>query len=149
MYEINELIKLYPKRESQLLRMYAKNHLIVKDNSGIIVSDDCLNILGEDKVNLISSFPDISRKVVGLDKKTLKLIGKLVERYQRSNDSSEWTYLFQNILDNISEYEVLLGNIEEGQIDSLDSRTLDNLINIIIEKNSYNISNMEQTTDYQ
>lgn len=149
MPEINELIKLYPERESQILRMYAKNHLIVKDKSGIIVSDDCLNILGEDKVNLISSFPDISSKVVGLDKKTLKLIGKLVERYQQSNASSEWTYLFQNILNNISEYEVLLGTIEEEQIDLLDSRTLDNLINIMIDKNSYNISNIEQTTEYQ
>lgn len=149
MPEINELIKLYPERESQILRMYAKNHLIVKDKSGIIVSDDCLNILGEDKVNLISSFPDISSKVVGLDKKTLKLIGKLVERYQQSNASSEWTYLFQNILNNISEYEVLLGTIEKEQINLLDSRTLDNLINIMIDENSYNISNMEQTTEYQ
>lgn len=149
MPEINELIRLYPDKESQILRMYAKNHLIVKDKSGIIVSDDCLNILGEDKVNLISSFPDISSKVVGLDKKTLKLIGKLVERYQQSNDSSEWTYLFQNILDNISEYEVLLGGIEEEQIDLLDSKTLDNLINIMIDENAYNISNMEQTTEYQ
>ena len=149
MLEINELIKLYPERKSQILRMYAKNHLIVKDKSGIIVSDDCLNILGEDKVNLISSFPDISSKVVGLDKKTLKLIGKLVERYQQSNASSEWTYLFQNILNNISEYEVLLGTIEEEQIDLLDSRTLDNLINIMIDENSYNISNMEEITDYQ
>lgn len=149
MPEINELIKLYPERESQILRMYAKNHLIVKDKSGIIVSDDCLNILGEDKVNLISSFPDISSKVVGLDKKTLKLIGKLVERYQQSNASSEWTYLFQNILNNILEYEVLLGTIEEEQIDLLDSRTLDNLINIMIDENLYNISNMEQITEYQ
>ena len=149
MPEINELIKLYPERESQILRMYAKNHLIVKDKSGIIVSDDCLNILGEDKVNLISSFPDISSKVVGLDKKTLKLIGKLVERYQQSNASSEWTYLFQNIFNNISEYEVLLGTIEKEQINLLDSRTLDNLINIMIDENSYNISNMEQTTEYQ
>lgn len=149
MPEINELIKLYPEKESQILRMYAKNHLIVKDKSGIIVSDDCLNILGEDRVNLISSFPDISSKVVELDKKTLKLIGKLIERYQKSNASSEWTYLFQNVLDNVSEYEVLLGSIDEKQIESLDSRTLDNLINIMIDENSYDISNMEQTTEYQ
>ena len=133
MAEINELIKLYPEKESQILRMYAKNHLLVKDESGIIVNDECLDILGEDKVNLISCFPDISNKVVKLDKKTLKLIGKLVERYQQSNDSSEWTYLFQDILNNVSEYEVLLGSIEEEQIDLLDSRTLDNLINIMIE----------------
>lgn len=149
MPEINELIKLYPEKESQILRMYAKNHLIVKDKSGIIVSDDCLNILGEDRVNLISSFPDISSKVVELDKKTLKLIGKLIERYQQSNASSEWTYLFQNVLDNVSEYEVLLGSIDEKQIESLDNRTLDNLINIMIDENSYDISNMEQTTEYQ
>lgn len=149
MPEINELIKLYPEKESQILRMYAKNHLIVKDKSGIIVSDDCLNILGEDRVNLISSFPDISSKVVELDKKTLKLIGKLIERYQQSNASSEWNYLFQNVLDNVSEYEVLLGSIDEKQIESLDSRTLDNLINIMIDENSYDISNMEQTTEYQ
>ncbi len=149
MAEINELIKLYPEKESQILRMYAKNHLLVKDESGIIVNDECLDILGEDKVNLISCFPDISNKVVKLDKKTLKLIGKLVERYQQSNDSSEWTYLFQDILNNVSEYEVLLGSIEEEQIDLLDSRTLDNLINIMIDENSCNISNMKEITDYQ
>ena len=149
MDEIEELIILYPERKNQILRMYSKNHLMAKDKSGIITNDTCLDVLGEDKVNLISCFPDISNQVVKLDTKTLKLIEKLIERYEQINESSEWTYLFSDILKNISEYDVLLGSIEEEKIDVLDEKTLDNLTSIMIEENTYDISNIEHVIEYQ
>lgn len=149
MVRIKELIELYPERKSQILRMYSKNHLLAKDESGIIVNDECLNILGEDKVNLISSFPDISAQVVKLDSKTLQLIAKLIERYKQCNNTSEWTYLFSDILKNISEYSTLLNAMGEEQINLLDNKTLDNLTNIMIEGNEYDISSMNEVINFQ
>lgn len=149
MAEINELIKLYPEKESQILRMYAKNRLLVNDKSGIIINDECLEILGEDKVNLISCFPEIARQVVKLDTKTLKLIERLTEQYQKSNDISDWTLLFNDVLKNISEYKALIDSIEVEQINLLDPQELNNLINIMIDENSYDISSVDHVKDYR
>ena len=123
MAKIEDLIELYPERKSQILRMYSKNHLLAKDESGIIVNDDCLSILGEDKVTLISSFPDIAAQVVKLDSQTLQLIARLIERYQQCNDTSEWTYLFSDILKNISEYSALINALGEEQISPKNTKT--------------------------
>ena len=149
MAKIEDLIELYPERKSQILRMYSKNHLLAKDESGIIVNDDCLSILGEDKVTLISSFPDIAAQVVKLDSQTLQLIARLIERYQQCNDTSEWTYLFSDILKNISEYSALINALGEEQISLMDNKTLDNLINIMIDSNTYDISNIQNIIDFQ
>ena len=132
------------EKEEIILDMYRENKDILKTVSFDILDNKILNILGKDKVNLISCYPDVVNSIIKLNNRQLKMLGKSIDSYINEEQSEEWTYLAGRILNNIDSYKELIDEIAEDN--NIDIRKINS---IIIHPNNFEIKTKDDVINYE
>ena len=119
-----------------LEQMYEINDEVYQKLDFRLLDNKYLKLLGEDKINQISCYPEVQELVLKLNEKNLKAWAKCIDTYIHNNDSEEWTVIAKEILDNISngQYNDLIENI-----DNLDNADINKLIKVLQAKNVFGI----------
>lgn len=131
-------------KEETLLRMYEKNNDILQVKSFNILDERILKRLGEDKVNLISCYDNVTEKVVKLNDRELELLNSCLNLYLNLTKGEEWVEVANAILENISEYKELIKNINNN-----DEVNINAIMQIIIHPNIYGIKTIEDVNKFQ
>ena len=84
-----------------LEQMYEINDEVYQKLDFRLLDNKYLKLLGEDKINQISCYPEVQELVLKLNEKNLKAWAKCIDTYIHNNDSEEWTVIAKEILDNI------------------------------------------------
>ncbi len=130
-------------KEELILEMAEENEDILKSNYDII-TDKYIQILGKDKVNLISCYPYIAEKVKQLSKGELTIFGRALDSYLQKTNGEEWTPLANRILDNIASYGELISNLEGNN-----GVDIDKLIPILIHPNDFDMKTIEDVENFR
>lgn len=131
-------------KENKLLEMYEKNNDILKVKSFDILDEKFLNKLGEEKVNLISCYNNITEKITKLNDKELEFLNNCLNLYLEITKGEEWVEIANAILKNISEYKELIENISDHT-----EVNMNKVMQIIIHPNTYKIKTIEAVNDFQ
>ena len=120
------------------------NDDIIKYNTFLILDKKYIELFSEDKVLLMASYPKIVTKVCSLDYNKLSIINKIIDIYEKIGETDEWTYLFEKIINNCSEFDALFSSINDETLRGLDIETLQNLMLVIKDKNILRITDINE-----
>ena len=142
---LSKFIKIENEKISKevLLKMTEKNEGILKGNFDIL-DEKYINILGVEKINQISCYSDIVKKILKLNDEELQLLSKVLDEYIKISKGEEWTPLANRILENIASYKELISNLKGKE-----NIEIDKLIPILIHQNSFDIRTIEDVENYQ
>lgn len=129
--------------------LYQSNNEVVCNIDLKLLDKKYVDLLGNDKINLISCYTEIQQKVLNLDSKKVMLFSKCIDTYMNINETDEWTVVGENILNNLlnDRYEPLLDSIEDLQ--KLSQEDFMQLTIILQNDNWCDISNFEELRDYE
>ena len=143
-----EGIKNQVGKKQIIERLSLKNADFLRTVDFRILDEKYLNIFGEDKINLISCFPDVQESIVNLEDKQLTVFARCINTYLEERPTEdEWTVLAQEILNNIGEYNELFETLED--IDSLQNQDIFKLIYVLQNENYCEIKNISEVRNFQ
>ena len=128
-----------------ILRMYQKNNDILKCKFEIL---DYIEYFGEDKINLMSCYEDITDQITGLSKAKLPMLANCISYYEQQYATEDWTPFARTILNNIN-------NIDDDLLDQIIKQSdkneinMENLIHLLINSNSLQITTLEELNNYE
>lgn len=133
-----------PLPEGLIDELYQKNNFVVQNIDFRILDETYLKLLGNDKINLISCYPDVQKRLLQLDEKQTYIFSMCIDTYMQRVQTDEWTLLASKLLDNISlnQYKHLLTNIQN--VEELSQQDLTNLTQLLQGDNWCNITTLEQ-----
>jgi len=128
--------------------LYEKNNQVVKNIDFRILNPKYIELLGEEKINLISCYHDIQEEVLGLDDKGCYIFSKCIDSYMEKMQTDEWTVLGQGILENMSkgEYSDLMESIEN--VEELSRKDIEILTRMLQDDNWCKITNISEARDF-
>ena len=132
-------------KKNTLLDMYTKNADVYIQIDFRILDKKYVDCLGEEKINLISCYPEIQSKVLNLSDKELNLFSKCIKSFADKSKSEEWTNIANNMLSNISSYNELLNNININ-INAVD---IEKLTKIMQTSNIFNIKTEKDINNFE
>ena len=132
------------EKKQTMLRLYKKNRDILKVENLDILDNRFLDVLGEDKINQISCYPNTTNQIVSLNDNELKILGSCLESYINRTSGDEWTVLADKILSNISQYKELIGTINKSN-----SINIDEITAIISHSNVFEIKSLKDVDNYK
>ena len=133
-----------PKEKAKVLsELKEKNQEILQKIDFKILDEEYLKILGKEKINVISNFPDIQDKILKLNKNELKAYSKIIESYEKEDDIG-WRYLTINILNNISSYNNII-----SEIDNFTKKDIESLMLVLQNSNTFGLKNLEDLRNYR
>lgn len=127
-----DLIKTVDSSKAEILeQMHEINDEVYQKLDFRLLDNKYLKLLGQDKINQISCYPEVQELVLKLNEKKLKVLAKCIDTYMHNNDTEEWTVITNEILNNIScgQYDELIENI-----DNLDNTDINKLIKVLQAK---------------
>lgn len=130
-----------------ILRMYSKNNELLQNLNPQLLEPKYIELLGEEKINLISCYEEMQEKLVNLSEKQLELFVKCIDRYCEKNHTAEWQVLAEQLLIHISEFDELFENIAE--IKTLEQSDIENLSQILSNSNWCNITNIDEVRNFR
>lgn len=135
-----------PDKVEVLKGMYKTNNSVIKSLNYKLLDDKYLKGLGVDKINLISCYPAIQDKIIGLSSQKLEAFVKCVEDFMNDAQTEEWTTIANAILNNLTsgEYDELINSIKD-----LESVDIDILKGILQGNNVFDIKNVEDIEKYE
>lgn len=143
-YEILE--KIEEGKIAVLKRLYQKNNDVLQNIDVRILDNKYLRTLGEEKINLITCYPEIQKQILGLKENELEIFSKCIQDYLERGETDEWTpvaeYLLENIMD--GQYSELIQNIED-----LDNVDIDKLSKILQLPNTFGLKTLEDIENYE
>lgn len=144
---IDEFLEIEGKSVNKelLLRMSEKNEDILKYDFELI-NERYVEILGEDKVSQISSYPEVVRKILdlNLDDRELGFIGEAIDTYLEETKSDEWTPFTNRMLENISGYKELIASFNNNE--NIDMKKL---LPILIHQNDFDIKTYDDVENFK
>ena len=154
---IKENIETFLKEESNkstdvdeivsiLLRLYKTNNDVLENIDLRLLHPKYLDTLGEERINLISCYPDIQYEVLRLSDKQLYLFDKCIDVYVEQNQTDEWTPLASELLAHIAEYKILIENLES--IKNLNKDDITNIARIMQSENWCGIYSIDEVRNY-
>ena len=126
-----------------LLELKARNQEILQHIDFKILDEEYLEILGKEKINFISNFPNIQDQILKLNQNELKFYAKILDVYDKVKNKDEWKYLTVNILNNISDYYNIIEEIE-----FFTQKDIEKAIIIMQNKNNFNLEKLEDLRNY-
>ena len=132
------------EKEEIILNLCKNNEEILKIESFDILDTRFLDILGKDKINLISCYPDVVNAIIKLNDRQLKVLKKSIDAYMNETKTDEWTYLASRILNNIDSYQELIDEIAEDN--DIDMKKINS---IIIHPNKFEIKTKDDAVNYE
>lgn len=147
---ITELI-VDPEVKQLLERMTSKNADLIEKVDFRLFEKKYLDTLGEERINLISCYPEIQKNVLELNDKQLYLFDRCIDVYLEEHpDIDEWTILANEILKNINEYEELFSSLGElKDVKKLTNENIRDLTKIIQNENLFEIKNMNDVRNIE
>ena len=98
-----DLIKTVDSSKAEILeQMHEINDEVYQKLDFRLLDNKYLKLLGQDKINQISCYPEVQELVLKLNEKKLKVLAKCIDTYMHNNDTEEWTVITNEILNNIS-----------------------------------------------
>lgn len=131
------------EKEKVILNMFEKNNDILKSNFDIL-DNKFFNILGEDKINQIACYPDVTDSVLKLNNNQLKLLKMNLDFYIDKIQGENWTEVASRILKNIDSYQELAEEIENR-----DNVDVEKVNSIVIHHNKFGIKTIDDVTNYE
>lgn len=131
---------------SILLRLYKNNNDVLENIDLRLLHHKYIDTLGEERINLISCYPDIQDKILRLSDKQLYLFDKCIDVYVEQNQTDEWTPLASNLLGHIAEYATLIENLEN--IKNLNKEDITNIARIMQSENWCGIYSIDEVRNY-
>lgn len=138
--ELNIDIKEFYKRYKWVMEYYNKNNNIFNTLICEFLNNFDFN---EDHFERFINDIFMELDILKLNKNELKVFKKIINLY--NYEEYDISLLVNNIINNISEYNELINNID---IDSINKDDLINLIKIIQNKNYFNIKNINDLRNY-
>ena len=132
--------------KSILLRMFETNNDVVKNIDFRILEKKYIETLGEERINLISCYPNIQKQILELSDKQLYLFDKCIDVYVEQNETDEWTSLASDLLEHIGEYEKLIESFEK--IENLSQEDITDIARIMQSENWCEICSIEDVREY-
>ena len=134
------------KYKEILSRLEEKNADIYKTINFKILDSKYVELFGESKINQLSCYPKVQKKLLTLGDKELKLTVKCVEQLEKNENTGDWTPLADKVITNLSngEYNELVQNI--GDIETLNIK---DLTKIIQKPNMFNIRQVEEIPKFE
>ena len=132
-------------------RMSTQNSDVIKGIDFGLLDEKYINSLGEEKINLISCYPDVQRKILSLSDSKLNIFGKCISSYleERPNED-EWTVLAEEILEHIDEYNDLFENLADTKdLKNVLPQDIPALTQVLQGKNWCDIKNIEDVRNFQ
>lgn len=129
------------KKKDYIMQMSQINNEVVKNIDFKILDQKYIEKLGINKINQISSYPDVQEQVINLKDSQIKVFSQCISNCK----SSKWTPLAQAFLENLPQYQELIENISqaEGEFDY-------EKLNIIIQdKNIFDLNTLEDVQNYE
>ena len=128
--------------------LYKKNNEVVKNIDFKILEEKYIQLLGTEKINLISCYEDIQKKILELDDNQLVVFNRCIEEDGNQGENDAWTIYADEILDNIldKQYKELISEITKEK--NLTKEDFKKLRMILQNKNIYNIKNMNQVKNF-
>ena len=124
--------------------LYKKNNDVVKNIDFRILDEKYIQLLGMEKINLISCYEEIQKKILELDDNQLIAFSRCIRNDIKQEEQDTWTIYADEILDNIldKQYKELIYEISKEK--RLVQEDYEKLRLILQNKNIYNIKNMRQ-----
>ena len=134
--------------ESLIGELYEKNNSVVRNINFNILNHKYIELLGKDKINLISCYPEIQTQVLVLKDKDLDIFSKCLDSYTEKMQTEEWTMVAKPILYNIvmGEYNSLLSSLE---LEELTKEDIEKLTQILQENNIFDVKGIEDIRNYE
>ena len=125
--------------------MYKDNNMVVKMIDFRILSENYVKLLGKDKINLISCYPDIQEQILNISLKKLDILVRCIDDYMKDAETEEWTTIAKSILNNLcnGEYDKLIEDI-----DNMENIDIDILKGVLQNENIFNIDSREKLEKY-
>lgn len=102
-------------------------------------------LFGEEKINLISSFPEMVEKLLNFNDETLNLASNLINEYIKESEGEEWTKYAEVLFNNLGQYESFIEDMSK----SGENISLDKLSIILSRPNILEIDSMSDFKNYQ
>ena len=143
---IEELDKWEGEYKEVLKRLYEKNNDAVSNIDIRILDEHYLKTLGEDKINLISCFPEVQAKILSLSEKEYEIFAKCLNSYIERAGTDEWTTVATYWLENLQngEYRELIDNIED--VEKVDIEKFSKILQLT---NDFNIKTVGDIENYE
>ena len=135
--------------EGVIDELYEKNNSVVQNIDFRILNSKYIDILGKDKINLISCYTNIQEQILSLNDKQCYIFSKCIDNYMGKMNTDEWTVLADEMLKNISEgeFDELINNIPD--IDKLSQKDFENLTQILQNSNWCSIKDISQVRNFE
>lgn len=134
------------KIAQRFLNLYTINkHLITTINLDILDNDMLYQNL-ENKMDVITCFPEIQQMILALDDLKLEIFIRCIKDYE--NQIDEWKPITEKLLINLSsnKFNDLVENIKITDLEDIDITKLISILSL--EENYFNISNWEEFRDF-
>lgn len=128
-----------------LKRMNMANREVLYNVDFRILDERYISTLGEEKINLISCYPEFQEQILRLDDMQYEVFSECLNYYLASNRTENWTEVATILLDNVSsnEYSELISNIESDKVD------IDRLVKILQNENKFQLKNSSDIENYE
>lgn len=132
-------------------RMTSKNAELLKNIDFRLFDRKFLDTLGEDRINLISCYPEIQKNILQLNDSQLYIFDRCIDIYLEEHPGiDEWTILANEILKNINAYKELFSSL--GKLEDVKELTDEDIIaltKIIQNENLFEIKNMNDVRNIE
>lgn len=137
------------KRREELVRIIAKeNEDVWKRIDFRILDEKYVELLGLDKIKVISAFIDEQKRILALSDKKLTLWVRCINEHLKDTESSEWNIIGMDLLEKLEseQYDELIENIED--ISSLDESEINLLTKLLQTNNVFDIRSIEDLRNF-
>ncbi len=126
----------------RFLNLYTINEHIITTINLDILSNDMLYKNLENKMDVITCFPEIQQMILDLSDSKLEVFTRCIKDYE--NQIDEWKPITEKILINLSsdKFDDLVENIKINELEDIDIAKLISILSL--EENYFNISNLEE-----
>ena len=130
----------------RFLNLYTINEHIITTINLDILSNDMLYKNLENKMDVITCFPEIQQMILDLSDSKLEIFTRCIKDYE--NQIDEWKPITEKILINLSsdKFDDLVENIKINELEDIDIAKLISILSL--EENYFNISNLEEFGDF-
>lgn len=130
-----------------LSKLYRTNADVVNNIDLRLLYPKYLDTFGEERINLISCYPDIQEQILRLSDKQLYIFDKCIDVYVEQNQNDDWTVLASDLLEHIVvDYGVLIESLEN--IEDLNREDITNIARIMQSKNWCEINSLDEIRNY-
>ena len=143
---IGEEYSLSEEQKQKIRSLYEKNNELLRTINYKMLDEKYADL--EDKLLILTTYPDIQQRILKLDDIQYKVFVKTIQEHEKRNGNGEWRNFAFKIVSNLCnrEYKDLIQDIHDKELTEEDIR---NIENIISQENIFNIKNLEDVKNYE